>query len=850
LSKYLLRKYLVVTALGKLKKWLTGKRQLPTKPVSLAPPLALLERYRQYKRLLAANSAILTMVADLQVKMNEGFLFDMHYVRNACQRLGQEVEAMVAALAAMSGGHYPALEEARGRVEAKIVQELAAVPLRPGPLVLPLAEVREGQFFGAKAEKLGDLARLGLPVPKGFAISAYAQKLFFERSGLEAFIREQIRRSHIRDLESLKEAGQDIKERVMAQELPPELAQALARHLEALGPRLAVRSSALQEDSLFSFAGQFETFLNVPREKVEESYKEVLASQFTPRVLYYCHTSGFAYQELAMGVAVMEMVEARSAGVLYTADPRQGGAAAIINAVCGLGSLAVGGVVEPDIYRVENGQIVARKVGEKTHMHLPAPEGGVLDLETPPERRGACLEESQVLTLHNLGATLEKHFGLPQDIEWAMSGTGKIYLLQARPLRISRQLKTEYLPPRLKDVEVLLEEGTIASRGAAAGPVHLLAEHRLEEVPHGAVLVAHQALPEYALAVGRVAAMICETGSPTTHLATVLREAGVPAIFGAKDAASQLQPGALVTVDAYYGNVYAGKRDELLKPPPGDLVLRQSRAWRVLERVLKHITPLHLLDPRAENFRPENCTTYHDLTRFGHEKAMAELFQISAQGPGEDGSRRLTSNLPLEIFIIDLGGGLAPEAKNLAVVKPEHLRSRPFRAYWQGVEAAGWRGPRPVDLAGFMSVVMNAATDTNIRERLHEKNFAIIAGDYLNLSNRLGFHFATIESFLGAPEESYASLTFYGGGAELERRQRRVRFLAKVLQRLEFRVELKGDSLAARISGFDAAILEKKLELLGRLMMVSKQLDMSMLSEEAVEHYYQEFFAEGHDLKK
>ncbi len=836
--------------MGKLKNWLTGKQRLPGRPASLAPPPALLERYRQYKRLLAANSAILTMVTDLQVKMNEGFLFDMHYVRSACQRLSQEVEAMAAALIAMSGGRYQDLEEARRRVEAKITQELAGVALKPGPLVLPLAEVREGLFFGAKAEKLGDLVRLGLPVPQGFAVSAYAQKLFFEQSGLENFIREQIRRSHIRDLESLKEAGEAIKERVMAQELPRELSQALAQHLARLGPRVAVRSSALQEDSIFSFAGQFETFLNVPREKVEEYYKQVLASQFTPRVLYYCHTSGFAYQELAMGVAVMEMVEARTAGVLYTADPRLGGEATIINAVCGLGSLAVGGVVEPDIYRVEEEKIVARQVGEKTRMHLPAPEGGILDLETPPERKGPCLEEQQVLALHGLGGTLERHFGLPQDIEWAISGEGKIYLLQARPLRIRRQLKAEYLPPRLKGAEVLLTNGAIASRGAGAGPVHLLKDDRVQEVPQGAVLVTHRALPEYGLAAGRVAAMVCETGSPTSHLATVLREAGVPAIFGAKGAADRLQSGAMVTVDAYYGNVYAGRRVELLRPPPEDLVLRQSRAWKVLARVLGHITPLHLLDPRDENFRAENCATYHDLTRYAHEKAMAELFQISARDPEEDGSRRLSSPLPLEIYIIDLGGGLAPEAKDLAVVKPEHLRSRPMAAYWRGMEAVGWRGPRPVDLAGFMSVVMTTASDINVRERLHEKNFAIIATDYLNLSSRLGFHFATVESFLGAPEESYVSLIFHGGGAELERRRRRVRFLAKVLRRLDFRVELKEDSISGRIDGYDAATLEGKLELLGRLMMVSKQLDMSMLSEESVDHYYREFFAEVHELMR
>ena len=833
-----------MAAIGKLKKWFTGKRRLPAQPVSLAPPPALLERYRQYKRLLSANSAILTMVTDLQVKMNEGFLFDMHYVRGACQRLGQEVEALVAALVAMSGGHYQALEEARQQVQAKINQELAGTTLKPGPLVLPLAEVREGQFFGAKAEKLGDLVRLGLPVPKGFAVSAYAQKLFFEQTGLEEFIREQIRRSHIRDLESLKIAGEDIKERVLAQELPPELSQALAENLAPLGPRVAVRSSALQEDSLFSFAGQFETFLNVPKEKVEESYKEVLASQFTPRVLYYCHTSGFAYQELAMGVAVMEMVDAATAGVLYTADPRQGGEATIINSVCGLGSLAVGGVVEPDIYRVEDEKIVAQQVGEKTHMHVPAPEGGLMDLETPPERRGACLDKQQVMALHNLGVTLEKHFGVPQDIEWALSGENRLYLLQARPLRISRQLKTEYLPPRLKDAEVLLESGTIASRGAGAGPVHLLVDDRLQDVPQGSVLVTHRALPEYGQVVGRVAALVCETGSPTSHLATVLREAAVPAIFGAKDAATLLTPETMVTVDAYYGNVYKGRRRELLKPPPGDTVLRQSRAWKVLERVLEFITPLHLLDPRGENFKAENCTTYHDLTRFAHEKAMTELFQISAPDPEAEGTRRLASNLPLEIHIIDLGGGLARDAKELAVVQPAQLRSRPMVAYWRGVEAVGWRGPRPVDLAGFMSVVMNAATDVNIRERLHEKNFAIIAADYMNLSNRLGFHFATIESFLGAPEESYVSLTFYGGGAELDRRRRRVRFLAKVLRHLDFRVELKEDSITGRIDGYDAATLEEKLELLGRLMMVSKQLDMSMLSEESVDQYYREFFRE------
>ncbi len=365
----------MAAALGKLKNWFNRKNRSP-RPVSLGPPPALLERYLQYKRLLAANSAILTIVADLQVKVSEGFLFDMHYVRQACDRLGREVETLVAALTAMSGGRYTALEEARRRVAQLVAEDLAVgIKLTPVPLVLPLKEVREGMFYGGKGEKLGELTRLGLLVPAGFGISAYAQKLFFEAAGLEAFIRREISHSHIRDLESLREAGEAIRERIMAQDLPEELAREIAAQLERLpSDRVAVRSSALQEDSQFSFAGQFETILNVPRERVVERYKEVIASQFTPRSLYYCHTSGFSYQELAMGVVVMEMVAAQTAGVLYTDDPR-GGGATIINAVCGLGSLAVGGAVEPDIFRVEADRILASHVGEKTRMHVPAPAG-------------------------------------------------------------------------------------------------------------------------------------------------------------------------------------------------------------------------------------------------------------------------------------------------------------------------------------------------------------------------------------------------------------------------------------------------------------------------------------------
>ncbi len=839
----------MVRTLGKIKDWFSRRRSAPPEP-ALTPPTRLLQRYQHYKRLLAANSAILTILADLQTKKSEGFLFDMAYVRGAVQRLEEEVATLVDALVALSGGRYAGLETARQQIAALLRQELAPPEITPGPLALPLAHVTEGRFFGGKAEKAGELARCGLPVPPGFAVSAYAQKVYFEQTGLADFVRQTIEGMDIGNMESLRRTGRIVRERLMSTPLPTELSRTLREQASRLGaPRVAVRSSALQEDGLVSFAGQFDSILNVPPEEVEKHYQEVLASQFTPRALYYCHTSGFLYQELAMGVLVMAMVDPVSAGAMYTADPREGSEAVIINAVWGLGTTAVGGDAAPDIYRVEGGRIVSRTIGDKSRLQLLAPEGGVVERQGDADTTSACLSEEQILELAALGRTVARHFGVPQDIEWACDRQGRFILLQARPLKILRQEKGTYHPPRLKGAEVILENGAIASRGAGAGPIFVHQGEPLEAIPQGSVLVTHRASPEYGLAVGRMAAMISEGGSATSHLATVLREAGVPALFGVKDASGRLTPGAVVTVDAYYGNVYAGRQEELLKPLPGDSLVRQSRAYQTLERVLRHITPLNLLDPRAKNFQPQFCRTYHDITRFSHEKAMTELFQVSRGALSRDGARQLKSHLPLEIFLVDLGGGLAPEAVEKAVVTPEEITSRPMLAYWQGMSAIGWKGPRPMDLAGFMSVVMGAASDTNPTDRLQEENYAIIAGDYLNFSSRLGYHFTTVDAYFGAPEESYITLTFYGGGADLNRRVRRVLFLAKVLEHLEFRVDLKGDSLTARLDRVDLDTLAERLEILGRLIMVSKQLDVTMDSDVLVEQYYQEFIQSGYNLQ-
>jgi len=843
---------------GRLSTWL--KRKKTKAEVPSGPTLA--QKFENYKELMAANTAVLSLMEAMQGKLAEGFLFDMSYVRASVEELSSNVGKLVHALIAMtgttSGGRHRALLDVLPIIEERVRQRLEPPAILPGPLSHRLDAIPAEAFqAGGKAEKLGRLIGRGLPVPPGFVVTAYGQRLFFEKSGLDKKITEELAALKSPDLESLRRAGRHIKQWVLDAPLPNELAAEIYKGAAALGQkRLAVRSSAIHEDSHFSFAGQFETALNVPPGEVCAAYKQVLASQFTPRALYYCAANGFSFEEMGMGVLVMEMIEAKRAGVLYTVEPeRPWEGVSLINAVWGLGTLAVGGEVRPDSYRVGPESCLSMEIGDKLRLACCLPSGGVITRETEVAlRQTSCLSEAEALSLRAIGDSAQEFFGGPQDIEWAIDAQGKMFLLQSRPLRVKS--RPSYVPPQVKDAKVILAKATIASRGSASGRVHLLDGDGPESgtpegaVPEGAILVARTPSPDYALHARKAAAFICEAGSSTSHLATVLRESGVPGLFGATGAWGLLKNGQEVTVDAFYGHVYEGRVEELLKTPPaqGSVRQRESRQYKALEAVLKDIAPLNLTDPRSQEFAADRCRTYHDITRYVHEMAMRELFEVSPGSHEAKYAKRLLTDIPLEIRVIDLGGGLAPEVAPQATIAAADLRSRPMIAYWRGVTAAGWKGPKPMSLRGFLSVTLSASADTNIRERLEEKNYALLGEGYMNLSNRMGFHFAVIDSYLNTDSDSHVSITFYGGGAEMTRRMRRIDFLARVLRDLDFKVEREHDSLTARADTLPVAALEERLDILGRLMMAAKQLDMVMFSNAVAEHYAREFITGGYRL--
>lgn len=245
---------------------------------------------------------------------------------------------------------------------------------------------------------------------------------------------------------------------------------------------------------------------------------------------------------------------------------------------------------------------------------------------------------------------------------------------------------------------------------------------------------------------------------------------------------------------------------------------------------LELITPLTLLDRRSPGFRPENCRTYRDVARFVHEKAiqvMLGLMDEVAQGrvPALK-LLKLKTDLPLNLHLVDLGDGLAGYD---TPVPPEKIISRPMRALWRGISYPGitWAGPVPVDVGGFLQVLGQSAIRPP--EQFWDKTYAIVGANYVNYACRLGYHFQSVDSYLGeVPADNYIHFTFKGGAADDIRRIRRIRLIATILEQLGFEMEIHGDIIRANFQRRPAGETEERLDLLGRLMAYVRQMDMMM----------------------
>ena len=311
--------------------------------------------------------------------------------------------------------------------------------------VLGFQEIDQTQVavVGGKGASLGELSRIeGIRVPAGFCVTTDAfQRIMAETPSIPSIYDRLDRLSRLKpdDREAIRVLSAEIRRTLEGIAIPDDLAAAITRPLARLGEQAAyaVRSSATAEDlPTASFAGQQDTYLNVVGPAaILQHVSRCWASLFTERAVAYRLRNGFDHRKVHMAVVVQRMVFPQAAGILFTADPvTSNRKVASVEASFGLGEALVSGLVNADVYKVRNGEVVARTIGTKRLAIHASPAGGTQEQAIEPERQGQpALTDAQVVRLARLGRRIEAHFGRPQDIEWCL-GDEDFQIVQSRPI--------------------------------------------------------------------------------------------------------------------------------------------------------------------------------------------------------------------------------------------------------------------------------------------------------------------------------------------------------------------------------------------------------------------------------
>jgi len=273
-------------------------------------------------------------------------------------------------------------------------------------------EIKDIPTVGGKGASLGELYKI-VNVPNGFCVSVNAYHQFLKENDLDTKIDQILGSVSINNAEELEEKAHQVRELILSRELSSVIKNKILENYRKLqNKKVAVRSSATAEDiPTASFAGQADTFLNVSTEKeVLESVQKCWASLFTSRAVYYREKNGFEHTKVLISVVVQEMVNVNYAGVMFTKDPVEK-KYILIEVVKGLGELLVSGEVTPNTYHIEKKKF-----------------------EVIKKRENFRFEVSFLADLSRIGQLIEKHYKYPQDIEWAIDQSGKIFILQSRAI--------------------------------------------------------------------------------------------------------------------------------------------------------------------------------------------------------------------------------------------------------------------------------------------------------------------------------------------------------------------------------------------------------------------------------
>jgi len=722
------------------------------------------------------------------------------------------------------------------------------------------------QYLGSKMARLGAIRKhLGLNVPNGFSLTTRFFDELMQYSGLRQQKNRIFYDVDFEDIEQVQKASQETQELFIQLDFPEIFRQIANQAYRAtFGDNkvmIAVRSSAVGEDvSGASFAGLHTSLLNQSPENLFEACLEALLSKYSPQSLVYRFVSGLRDEDMPMSVGVIEMIDAVSAGVLFTKDPLHNLDRIIIQASYGLGESVVSGSVQPQEYILDKSQLrnlIAFKPGKQHTKRVSSSRTGSENRPlSEKELSEPCLNDEQLKLLSEYALKIENFFNEPQDIEWAIDPSGTIYILQARPLEIKVSSKRKEAQQINADTlknnnHVLIDSGDCASRGIAIGKAVIVKNLRdLKNAGRGDIIVARKNMPELASVLHKVAGVITETGSSTGHLSIIARELGTPLLTNAENAISIINTGDLITLYSDIKTVFKGEVEELK-----DFIYsgahsldkyRKSPMFKLWHKIVKMIVKLNLVDFNSPDFRASNCKTIHDIIRFTHEISIREMFSFQ-NFTKLDGAYlyRLNFDVPIDVRVIDIGNGIKPESKDQASITPADITSMPFSFLLDGMMTPGlkWSGQIALDTKGFTHLVLNNIVDVYRSEsELGGSSFAIISDKYMNFFSRFGYHLSRITAY--ASDElnmNFIMFVFRGGAAEPLRQARRIHAVRLILEHFNFTVQMEADSLTGNLKKISSDKVLSILKELGRMTGAVRNVDVSMVSDRHIDVFVQGF---------
>jgi len=397
-------------------------------------------------------------------------------------------------------------------------------------------------LVGGKNASLGEmfnqLNKKGINVPYGFAFTTQAYWYFLKKNQMEKKLKKIFEKFEPKSLKSLKETGQKARNLILGGEFPEDLRKEIVLAYQKLSSfykeknlRVAVRSSGVAEDApTMSFAGQFETFLNISGEKeLLRAIKRCLASAFNDRVVAYREEKKVPHLKFALSVGVQKMIRSDL-----------------------VGEMIVKGKITPDEFYVFKAtlkqgykSIIVKNLGRKTKKYIFAKKGGLREAAVSKKDQSKfSLTDEEVLTLAKWACQIEEHYKIPQDIEWAKDGkSGQLFIVQSRPETIySSKEKNFYEEYTLKAKKKPILTGISVGTKIGQGKARVITDaSKISQFQKGEVLVTKMTDPDWVPIMRIASAIVTDEGGRVSHAAIISRELGIPAVVGTMKATKLLK---------------------------------------------------------------------------------------------------------------------------------------------------------------------------------------------------------------------------------------------------------------------------------------------------------------------